>query len=308
MSTILLAITYAHAQNTTCSANIKDKMATASVSESQDESNDPENDPQPQPSKKRRILLSLKKKREAPRFTLSTDEEIEAAAKGVVPANTSRANDWAKRNFQEWIRVRNEANPLDQAPADFLTCNEPEIVSKWLQKFVLETSQESGDPYPPKSLYAILCGLYQISQSNGVSFNFLDKKDTRFAVLYRTFDSIFSTLHSQGVGTSKKSAEVIPIEEEEMLIDSKVLSMDDPESLLYKAFFYVGLHCCLRGGQEHRSLLVEQFARFPSDTSQYNENTYYQYTEYISKNNQRRFKDMHSKNKTVKVYVLENVW
>ena len=112
MSTILLAITYAHAQNTTCFANIEDKMATASVSESRDESNDPENDPQPQPSKKRRVS-SLKKKREAPRFTLSTDEEIEASAKGVVPTITSRANDWAKRNFQEWIQVRNEANPLD---------------------------------------------------------------------------------------------------------------------------------------------------------------------------------------------------
>ena len=112
-------------------------MSTSSVSESLDESNDPENNPQAQPSKKRRISLSLKKKREAPRFTLSTDEEIEAAAKGVVPANTSKANYWAKRNFQEWIPVLNESNPLDQVP-DLLPCNEPEIVSKWLQKIVLE--------------------------------------------------------------------------------------------------------------------------------------------------------------------------
>ena len=111
-------------------------MSTSSVSESLDESNDPENNPQAQPSKKRRILLSLKKKREAPRFTLSTGE-IEAVAIGVVPANTSKANYWAKRNFQEWIPVLNEFNPLDQVP-DLLPCNEPEIVSKWLQKIVLE--------------------------------------------------------------------------------------------------------------------------------------------------------------------------
>ena len=65
--------------------------------------------------------------------------------------------------------------------------------------------------------------------------------------------------------------------------------MDDPESLLYMVLLYVGLHCCLRGGQEHQSLLVEQFACFPSDTSQYNENTYYQYTEYIPKNNKNMF-------------------
>ena len=32
------------------------------------------------------------------------------------------------------------------------------------------------------------------------------------------------------------------------------------------------------------------------------ENTYYLYTEFISKNNQHRFKDIHSKNKSVRVY------
>ena len=62
-------------------------------------------------------------------------------------------------------------------------------------------------------------------------------------------------------------------------------------------FFYIGIHCCLRGGQEQKDLSVEQFQRFPS--SGYDHNTYYKYTEYISKNNLHRFKDVHSKNKTV---------
>ena len=36
----------------------------------------------------------------------------------------------------------------------------------------------------------------------------------------------------------------------------------------------------------------------------YHEQVYYKYVEYISKNNQHKFKDINSKNKEVKVYAL----
>ena len=58
----------------------------------------------------------------------------------------------------------------------------------------------------------------------------------------------------------------------------------------------------MRGGQEQRDLSIHQFTRTPPDISIYDENTYYEYTEYISKNNQHRFKDIHSSNKVVKAY------
>ena len=69
-------------------------------------------------------------------------------------------------------------------------------------------------------------------------------------------------------------------------------------------FYFVGIHCALRGGQEQRDLSPNQFKRYPSDTTLYDDNTYYQYTEFISKNNQHRFKDIHSKNKAVRIYAL----
>ena len=95
-----------------------------------------------------------------------------------------------------------------------------------------------------------------------VPFNFLDKKDLRFAEFHRTLDTFFSDLHSQGVGASTTSAPVVSVKDEDILLDEKVMSMDDPASLQNMTFFYVGLHCSLRGVQEQRSLSIEQFTRF----------------------------------------------
>ena len=263
-------------------------------------------------SKKPRLSLSLKgkgKKKEEPlssRFTFVADSELEEAAKGVVPENTTRVNAWALRNFEEWARARNERTKAEPVPNDLLSTDDHVKLCKWLCKFVMETRQESGKPYPPKSLYSILCGLYRVSRSNGVWFNFLDKNDVRFAEFHKTLDSVCSQLHSQGVGASTNSAAVISLEDEEVLLDRKIMSMDNPISLQNMVFFYVSLHCCLRGGQEQRDLSIQQFSRFPSDTANYEDDTYYQYTEFISKNNQHRFKDIHSKNKSVKIFAIPN--
>ena len=107
----------------------------------------------------------------------------------------------------------------------------PDIVCKWLSRFVWQTS---GKPYPPKSLYSVLCGLYRVSRSNGVTFNFLDKKDHQFLLLYNTLDSTFSDLHSKGVGAITNHAAVISFDDEQKLLDSNIMSMEDPASLLIR--------------------------------------------------------------------------
>ena len=136
-----------------------------------------------------------------------------------MPNNTARSNVWAKRNVEEWARFRSAAKPSDPVPEDLLSLNDPEVVCKWLCRFVLETRQESGKSYPPKSVYSIWCGLQRISHSNGVLFNFLDKKDLRFAEFHRTLDTLFSDLYSQGVGASTTSVPVVSVEEEDILLD-----------------------------------------------------------------------------------------
>ena len=206
----------------------------------------------PPEAKKRRLSLSLKGRRteeatsSSSRFATSTEEDVETAAKGVIPVSTRRVNDWALRTFDEWIRARNTRSHTERVPEDILASNSPEVVCYWLSKFVLEARQESGELYPPKSLYSLLCRLYRIARTKGVRFNFLDKKDHRFINLHNTLDSVFSDLHSKGVGTTPSHAAVISYDDEEKLLGSEVMSMDNPISLLNMFFFYVGLHFCLR--------------------------------------------------------------
>ena len=198
---------------------------------------------------------------------------------------------------------RNSRSPDDPVPEDLLSSNDADVMCKWLCLFVMETRQKSGCPYPPSSLYSILCGLYRVCRSNGVKFNFLDKADSRFQKLHKILDSICSKFHADGVG-AKQSAAAISIDDEHLMWESGTFSFESPQALQNMVFFYIGLHLCLRGVQEQHDLKVKQLQRCPKDIQVYNEEEYYEYTELISKNNQHRFKDIHMKNKKVKVHAI----
>uniref|UniRef100_A0A1X7UDD2 Uncharacterized protein n=1 Tax=Amphimedon queenslandica TaxID=400682 RepID=A0A1X7UDD2_AMPQE len=66
------------------------------------------------PSKKRRLALSLFKKKSEESFTIVEDDELEVA-KGVVPFNTKN-NTWAVQNFNNWSMSRNSRLPDDHVP------------------------------------------------------------------------------------------------------------------------------------------------------------------------------------------------
>jgi hypothetical protein len=97
---------------------------------------------------------------------------------------------------------------------------------------------------------------------------------------------------------------VISNEDEQLLWQSGVMSFETPQNLQNMIFYYIGLHFCLRGVQEQHDLKIQQIVRHPLDVDLYDSNTYYEYVELISKNNQHRFKDIHSKNKTTKVFAM----
>ena len=81
--------------------------------------------------------------------------------------------------------------------------------------------------------------------------NFLDKKDYNFTQLHNTLDSLFSKLHSEGIGRQTKKAEVLSLDEEKKLWESGTLTTTTPRGLLNAAFYTGGKMFCLRGGQEH---------------------------------------------------------
>ena len=84
-----------------------------------------------------------------------------------------------------------------------------------------------------------------------------------------------------------------------------------PSILQNVFFFYLGLHFVLCAVQEQHDLLVEQLERVPGNMYVNSEIVYYKYVEYISKNNQHRFKDAKVHNKVGKFmanHILSSVW
>ena len=83
-----------------------------------------------------------------------------------------------------------------------------------------------------------------------------------------------------------------------------LLGDDSPRVLQHTVLYYAGMQFCLRGIQEQYDMRLRQLIRVPTDSQIYHEQVHYIYVEYISKNNQHRFKDTNVSNKEVKVYAL----
>ena len=258
--------------------------------------------------------MSLKKSKEklsAPlkdtnsrRFPSPTKpDQLEKAAEGVIRyMNTRNSTNWAVRTFLTWAERRNKREDGEKIPSDVLSCQDPGIVSFVMRAFVLEVRRADGEKYLPATIRNMFSGIYREMQKNKVPFSILDKGDHRFRDLHLTLDSVSSDLHRQGIGIGRKHAAVISAEDEDRFWETGALGKSSPTVLQNTVFFYVGMQFVLRGVQEQHNLLTQQFTRHPRDGSVYSTDVYYQYTEYISKNNQHRFKDSKAKNKEVRLY------
>ena len=119
-----------------------------------------------------------------------------------------------------------------------------------------------------------------------------------------TLDSVSSELHRKGIGAQRKSASVITFEDENVLWERGLLGDDSPRVLQHTVFYHAGMQFCLWGIQEHYDMRRQQLVRVPADLQIYDEQVYYKYVEFVSKNNQHRFKDTNASNKEVKVHAI----
>ena len=86
-----------------------------------------------------------------------SDGEVEVARKNAVPSNTARNTNWAVKVWREWRTNHFQYcnSTLDCPPH---LCSNSEL-DYWLSKFVLETPRLDGQPYPPRTLYGIVCSI-----------------------------------------------------------------------------------------------------------------------------------------------------
>ena len=69
----------------------------------------------------------------------------------------------------------------DLIPENLLEVQSPDLLDKWIARFVAEARQSNGKEYSPRSLHQILCGLLRYMRSvKDDAPNILEKSDARF--------------------------------------------------------------------------------------------------------------------------------
>ena len=79
----------------------------------------------------------------------------------------------------------------------------------------------------------LLCGLQQIMRKD-----IFDKKDVyRFRNFHGTMESVFQSLHSEGVGAVRKHGPLITDKEESTIWEKEILGDHTPLALVRSVFF-----------------------------------------------------------------------
>ena len=207
---------------------------------------------------------------------------VEQSRKSGIPPKTRDQTAWCCRVWAAWAKNRRS---LPEADLEETHHELKEDVSKmsmeslrfWLPKFVLEVRHVDQQHYPPDSLYSICTGLQRSLKFNDQADVQLFS-DSKFSCFTSTLDSEMKRLRSMGK-YQRKQAEVIGIEQEDMLWKKGLLGDHSPQALVY----YVGLYFAIRG-REHRQLRFKpcqlELVELP------NASPYLVFTEFVSKTNQ----------------------
>ena len=207
--------------------------------------------------------------------------EIEQARQNRIPDKTKQDTKYCIKLWSEWRRHR-ETETGDKIPE--IQTMMPNQLTHWLSRFVVEVRKLDGTEYPPNTLYHICAGIQRSLRDSGLILDIF--KDPQYSPFQNSPDGEMKRLQSSGLGTKKRQAEVISVDEEEKLWSTGQLGDSNPQQLLDTMVYYCGLFFALRSGKEHR-----QLRRSPGEIElleRPGERPTLCYTEDVSKNHQAR--------------------
>lgn len=220
-----------------------------------------------------------------------TEEELDQAIKNRVPEKTRRATQWAVSVFKAWSEARQIRGSLEKLST--------ETLQELFPKFVVETRRQDGTPYPPNTLVQLVAGLQRhLRESGRPEMSILSDKDPKFARTRAALDARMKQLTKEGVGCTRKQAQPLSLQQEEALWEKEIFSLNTGEGLLYAVFWYNCKLFGLRGGDEHRNLVREQY-EIEYDTSH---RRFLRFKGRSSKNVQGGLKQRKVEMKDLKVY------
>ena len=222
-----------------------------------------------------------------------TEQDIQQARLGAIPKKTQSDTKYCIGMWNEW-RYHRYMNYHDSIP-EITVISWPELATL-LSKFVLEVRKKNGDEFPPNTLLHIVSGLQRYLRLNGQpEIDFFKLPD--FAGFRADLDAEMKRLQRSGLGSKRRQAEPLTIDEEELLWTKGLLGSNSPQTLVDTIFFMNGIYFALRSGAEHRQLRhdpcqIELFERS-------GERSYLKYTEDLSKNKPGGLKGRKMKPKVV---------
>ena len=230
------------------------------------------------------------------------EKDLENMVGNTKSKSTESKTRWAVNLFSKWQRARSGFKDGGRFYKPLLEMTNEELVEA-LSYFIVEVRNESGKEYRPNSIYEIIISIQHHLRASGKFVNFLD--DNVYSKLKSVLDAKMKSLSKQGLGIDKKQADVISVEQEEILWSTGILGSDKPQQLLNTMVYLIGLNFALRAGQEHRNLRFGKdsqilFKRDPSGRS------YLQYTEDISKTNSGGLQHRKLAPKCTRAYEREN--
>lgn len=184
--------------------------------------------------------------------------EIKELHKSQESTNTRRNTSWGVKVFDDWRKSRNANSGLEMQLPDLLSCSSQDL-DHILSCFVIECRRADGSPYPPKTFYQLCAAILRFMRDNEIDLNFLDGKDMRFRNFRKTLDARMKQLATEGIGVTIRQADPISPEMENALWEGGHLGMKTSVALTNTIFFYNCKLFGLRGLDEHRSLVTEQF-------------------------------------------------
>ncbi|XP_052060202.1 uncharacterized protein LOC127700667 isoform X1 [Mytilus californianus] len=203
---------------------------------------------------------------------VSTDiEKINSS----VPGNTLKNNNWANNTWNDWAKARNKINvdpnekPVPLLHTVFKNVTEEEL-NELLIKFIYEVRNGAGAPYPPNSIRSLIAGFQRIFRRSGwTNLSLFDSTKKEFSKFHKALDDRCCELIKQGIGVSKKQAQMITDQQEQVLWEKGVFSLDMSWGLLYAVYFYTCKVFCVGPSYELWKLRVSQFAFGEDETGKY---------------------------------------
>lgn len=214
-----------------------------------------------------------------------SENEIAKKVEESTPENTRKKCKWAIKVFMEWKQARIENLELDDL--NVYKSIEEMDKSDWnflLKRFVFEVRKQTGERYPPKSLYDLYAMLNFYIQKQ------LDKKwslfsDIDFSEARKCLEAAMKETSAMGILSGTRRSNSISNENEMQLWETGILGKDNPRQLQNTVIYMIGIHFCIRGGRELRRLRFGSNAQIKLGEDQNNHSCLI-YREDVSKCNQ----------------------